>query len=133
MRSAISALMLALASNACASSPARIGDGLYADAPESGVIAVRGNEMEFRMNVTDARVTRPGVRSYKYSLERDGRIRFQGSSNDSFMVFELLKYEWTWTGIAIERKGHDSGVTTTFKPLEAQRAQADGSKDAGRP
>lgn len=97
-----------------------ITNGVYQEPTKIEAVIISGDEIEFKILVSNDNQTRVFNRKYKYTLSTDGKIRVSGSSNDTVFVFGVLNYDWTWDGKNIVRKHFKNGDTMIFT-LKSER------------
>ncbi len=95
----------------------RIPDGVYLEPKKIESVTATGDELTFKIYVSRGQEKAILERKYKYSVSGDGKIRVVGSSNDTGLVFGVLRYDWLWDGKTIVRKDPKSGDTVIF-PLQ---------------
>jgi hypothetical protein len=91
-----------------------ITDGVYREPARVEELTVKGREMTLQLN--SIKGSHLGIirRTYRYEVLTDGKLRFLASSNDSFFVFTILNYEWSWDGKDIVRKHKETGEAVVF-------------------
>lgn len=109
------ALISVLVAGCMASPSGRLPEGTYLSAgSDSGVLVVNGDSVTFHL-AGGEHSQQPGSwgRRYPFDLEKDGSIRFWGSSNDSYYLDTILDCRWHWNGTALECR-RDNGSTTIY-------------------
>jgi hypothetical protein len=109
------ALMSVVLAGCLAGPSGRLPEGTYRSADGApGVLVVNGDSVTFHLASGDhMQQPRSWGRLYPFDLEKDGSIRFRGSSNDSYYLAIILDCRWHWNGAALECR-RDDGKTTIY-------------------
>jgi hypothetical protein len=115
MRSARLVTLVSLFIAGCVTGPSgRLPEGTYRAADAPGVLVINGDSITFHVPGREGTQTPASWgRRYSFDLEKDGSIRFWGSSNDSYYLSIILDCRWRWSGAALECR-RDDGRTTRY-------------------
>ena len=109
-------LLLVVAS--CVTPAQTLPAGLYLAASGDEHVAIEGSEIRFRTRFAAAAGEEQGrlvTRSYRYSVEADGRIvPYVMTSAEA--AFGVGRYEWLWSDGHILQRNRHTGETRAFRP-----------------